>query len=397
MSTYAENRIICDPDESYAAVEFISIALSTSVLIFAVSLTVYSFKAVNKSDKLHNLLRWMIITTIIELLLYCISAISIPILCHTINESISMIGMTSAMLFYFMMMCDLLATLIIRLWLTFRGSMYQISTAKHCILMILLPITILVFFMGVGLYLSCIIISNDIQLRIAWVIYLALIAWSFYIITAIFAVSLFAQNMLKLTKLRTSTMKDVLEITRQNTEINKSQCRLIRDTSRYVSLFTLALLSSFVKMFIPIISNTFPYIFGGKFIYLTLISGSIDGVINISCLILQYSFCDRVYHKHCKWVECCWKRIFERNIHKSIEKKYEIEIKSRRKFPNETALHIPMESDTATNTDNKDTDSITVVSPPSVNYTSGNQTVTYSLSPNAKQTLDEILDDVMES
>ena len=338
MSTYAENRRICDANEPYVAEEIISISLSTTALIFGVVLGIIFMSKMRRMKKLHNLLKLIIIITVICQILYTLSATSIPVLCHNINENVSMIGMTCSLLFYFIMMCALLGTLIIRLHLTFRHSIYKIPFIKQFILMIFFILTMCSFITAVGLYLSCVIQwdqldtesesgDNEIQSRIKWVIYFAMIAWSQYIITAAFAVFLFAQNMLKLTKKRASTMRNIMnpqrDINLQNeTELNKSQSKYINNTSRYVSLFTWALISSFVTMLSPMVANYIPSVFDGRFIYLILISGSIDGTINVICLLLQYSFCNPFYYKYCKWMECCWKRIFIRRAHKALMNKY---------------------------------------------------------------------------
>ena len=348
MSTYAERRKICDQSAPLSSPEIASITIEITMLFIAITMAIVFLKSLSKLKKLNKMLRLLFISTITALFIYLISALSIPIICHQISEQISMIPMAIAILFYFITIINLLNTLLCRLYVTFNQSAYKIKNSGRYALNSLNTITMLLFAISIIMYISAIFLKPStkkliIEQRIAFAIYFAATGFSFYIITTAIIVYLFARNMLRLTRLRATSVIRVnsgsespkagtmggmfaMEIQRKATELNEKQTKFINNISRYVSLFTFSLLSTFMTMLSPLIAEAFPSVFNGRFIYLILMVGSIDGTVNMACLALQYSFATEFYYKYCIWIECCWKRLFTVHMERALEKKYMEEI-----------------------------------------------------------------------
>ena len=322
MSTYAKNRRICEPSEPLSPEEIVSFSLCATMIILTIIIALISIPSLRKLRKLNKILQTLFITALISLSLFQTCSILIPITCHLINQRMAMIPMTFALFFYWTMMLTLLGSLITRLYITFDKSIYKINTITRNILNTLYSFTIIGFITPIALYTSAIEATsdNDLQKRISWTIYIAAIGFSCYMITAGFAVFLFARNMMKLTKSRATPEKRAsITIGRRSTDLNAKQAMFIDKISRYVSLFTWAMCSTLITALSMFVAEAIPELFNGRFIYLLLISGSIDGVVNVICLTLQYSFAGMVYYRYCTWMECCWKAVFVRNAEKSLE------------------------------------------------------------------------------
>ena len=239
-----------------------------------------------------------------------------------------MIPMTFATFSYYIMAVNLLGSLLFRLYLTFDGSMYRVSKTTRTMLNLLYILVWITMIPALIIYASCIpstVSSETVQKRISVTIYFISSAFILYIITAAFCVTIFAQNMLKLSKSRASSLQNVMDKAVQ--DLNRNQTLFINKISRYVSLFTIAVILTFITMSSVFIPELIPSTFEGKTVQLILISGCIDGVMNIICLALQYSFSSDFYHKYCEWIECCWKRIFIRKTQREIQRKYESQMR----------------------------------------------------------------------
>ena len=259
-----------------------------------------------------------------------------PILCHFHSEPASHISFSMTILFYCILMLILLATLIHRLYITFDESVYRITRIKRFIVYTLFIITCLLFITSIIIYIISFPLTQNQQLsnqtmrsRLDLSAYFGEAAFGAYIITSAFVVSLFAQNMMKLTHSISTSIQDVHSVNR----INAKQTNLINKTSRYVSLFSMALFSTTITMICLYTIQQF--LDHGTNIRLTAAQiitqiATIDSLINVHiCLTLQYQFTTNVYNRYCVWIECVWKRIFIRRTNSELLKKLQQKVQDQ--------------------------------------------------------------------
>ena len=111
-----------------------------------------------------------------------------------------------------------------------------------------------------------------------------------YIITTIWAMTLFVKNLLKLSQMNQLSMTNVNDAKK----FTHQQTRLMNSASRYISLILLSLISSTISIAIA------SY---GLIQYeareIAVIACCIDSTVNIIMLYLQYSFSTKYYNKYC--------------------------------------------------------------------------------------------------
>ena len=107
---------------------------------------------------------------------------------------------------------------------------------------------------------------------------------------------LFTQKMYALTKMRVTSIKYLLNPPKNGPEFNEQQKQLLRTTTKFVTLLSFAMVSTWIYFVETVIE------FGimGDLRFLNGTVGNIDCIINIICLLLQYKINQRYYKKCCK-------------------------------------------------------------------------------------------------
>ena len=315
--------------------EIITIIIVSIGLILSIIISIITIKCILKMAKLNKILKYLYITSNIAICLDLIFGILSPTLCHLHSESVSHIMFIMGLLFYYILMLNLLATLIYRLYITFNQSIYKITKIKKYIVNSLFIITCLLFL--TTMIIQCISAALIIQKKLEngerrqymlLAIYFNVTAFLTYIITSAFVVYLFARNMMKLTHSRATSMRNVHDMNMADINLNKKQTKFIKNITRYVSLFSVALISSIFSMIwvFIVFGDVLPAGIQVTAFQLVIQESCIDAVINLICLALQYQFATNFYEKYCKWIEWCWKRVFIKNAHNELIRKYEMQI-----------------------------------------------------------------------
>eukprot|EP01084_Bolivina_argentea_P036730 67918_1 len=136
-----------------------------------------------------------------------------------------------------------------------------------------------------------------------------IISFGLYLITSVYAMGVFGRKMYKITKSNSTSVKNVLDPNK--IKLNKVQQQLLNRTSRYVSVLSVAILStmmSFVVMcyfYVRQNEASFPFIR-----IVVPICVCMDTTCNMICLYLQYSFAEEYYHKYCRWCGYAWNYFF---------------------------------------------------------------------------------------
>ena len=190
---------------------------------------------------------------------------------------------------YPLVLCGVLAILLLRLYLTFRESVLEITLYQKWIFIVLYSFNIIITII-LNLTYALSIVDNLI-----YAIYVA-VASMIYFILSLYAMSLFSSKMFALMRMRQYSMDKGKPDT-----FDEKHKRLLYSTTKYVTLLSIAILSTFVFAVCGVFANYYVEIDG-----LVSSVACIDCVINIICLYLQYPFNNKYYDKYCKcFGNCC--------------------------------------------------------------------------------------------
>eukprot|EP01084_Bolivina_argentea_P194479 333683_1 len=244
-------------------------------------------------------------------------------MCHlTINENCDPLD-TFGIIFIYSFAFNLLLILIYRLYFSFKDSSFAISKTTKWILITLycLILLFLAMFVISFIYLQskvgwdsvrCIDCSKR-EVTTGWYIMsLNIVTIPLYIVTTIITIIIFAKKLLKFTNLLPKNESDM-------NSINLTQIKLIDNATRYVALLSMGIISSFCLMVIVVI---WWHGLGWQKEAFNIIDVflSIDCVINIIGLYLQFSFGRNYYDKYCKGLHLCWKHLLTKNgIRKTVD------------------------------------------------------------------------------
>eukprot|EP01083_Nonionella_stella_P065810 172750_1 len=216
----------------------------------------------------------------------------------------------------------LLLVLLLRLRFSFKHSIYEISCATKCILTILYTLTCLTFLFSYTYYM---VLWNDISF-----IYYSRVGMNIisslpgYIITFIVAIILFGSKLMKLTNTRATSIYAPSNDTDEEIsvpELNPQQIKMIETTTRYVSLLSLGIFSTFCGAIASFFVHYYSVPYYETFMVAYIIS-SVDCLINIICLYLQYPFATNYYHRYCKCLHLCFRYILTRQATKALLRRY---------------------------------------------------------------------------
>ena len=206
--------------------------------------------------------------------------------------------------------------LLLRLYFTFRNSMYEINKYQKLFFVVMVCLGVIAAIINVLTYS----VLFNLTLRLFTLAFLAIA----YLGGTIYAMFLFAQKMYKLTKLRQSSSRNVFNNGKNPTVFNKFQKKLLYTTSKYVTLLTIALISTWISASASITANI---LYGDEedynkhwIVWVTAgIMICIDCVINIICLSLQYPFADKYYKKYCICFGNCCMYLVTRSLMKEFD------------------------------------------------------------------------------
>ena len=197
---------------------------------------------------------------------------------------------------YIMFMITLLATLILRLYLTFRASVYRISRISSWIFSVILLL----------LFAAACKITVDIFL-IEWKtwlinVYYTVIVWfSLYFIASVSAVAMFIARLGHLAKSLHSHTPSISNSPDTSNvgdiQLDKQQRQLADLAAKYVMLYLIAWISTILSWAISLAVSVESE--------LRLVVSGIDLCVNLWALYLQFSCASDHYEKCCK---CCDKR-----------------------------------------------------------------------------------------
>merc|ERR1712228_222964 len=228
------------------------------------------------------------------------------------NEQQSLSGVLPflALIGYLALFICILGTFLVRLRVTFEQSVYKMSKRTTNIFLTLYIIVIIFSIVCVTLW-AILFFQRDLNavlhwLSVVWALFIVICI--IYISMAIAAVWIFCNNLLKLATLQ-STSED-------SSDLNGTQQKLVNMTTKYITLFGIASVSIFICFALHIVYHYSVWLY-----HVHIIATSIDCVISIVCLYLQYSFASHYYDGHCRKLHDCCKRLVVLKMLKSISRK----------------------------------------------------------------------------
>ena len=294
-----------------------------SLCILIVSYIIFiSLKEFRKLKKLQSLIKFSHYVCCISSILAIASGIFFaPIGCsengdHYIHDLVLSIYFAV----YLVLLKSELHILLLRLNYTFRESVYKLTSMQHRILLILVILEIIFSVSTIAIFTTYNFHTGPSR-KLQTKYYIMQISQAIgaisYVITTITGMYLFASKLMILIDLRATSIKNVVDINHEHEQVdihlNTSQERLLNQTSRYVSLISIALISSFVTFSI--------FLLWYEFIAMRIIC-HIDCAINVICLHLQYPFATKSYNKYCGCINKCLNVILSRRTRGNMEKKY---------------------------------------------------------------------------
>ena len=201
----------------------------------------------------------------------------------------------------------LLATLILRLHLTFSSSAYRMCRHTICLFVLVFVILLL---LTICLVTSWILIYNDYE-HIGNILY-----WSsffsfmfVYAFGSFFAVRFFVKNMSKLAQRQHDSQREVT-LSAEAIALCEQQRKLLNLSAKYISLFVIAILSSIlVNILVTVVSFEMAALFF-----------SFDYCLNLFCLYLQFGCANGHYKRCCSFVDSHFQMAVKNRTRKLIHR-----------------------------------------------------------------------------
>ena len=197
-----------------------------------------------------------------------------------------------------------LGTLLARCYITFEASIYKMPRAT---------LNALVALFAAILVLSALVIVVAPFIDVWYVLWpLLLVLAARYFVSATWAVCIFEHNVFALAHSRVTTQQfEAVE----PVQLNHSQTRFVGMTAKYLLLFAVATVSTFVVV-VALLVELIPQAHS----QITLVLLSLDSAVNIACLFLQYSFAAAHYERYCFGADACCKKAMARRLVRGIDR-----------------------------------------------------------------------------
>ena len=223
---------------------------------------------------------------------------------------------------YLILILCVLAALLLRVHETFKQSAFGINKMQYIIFIILYSMTAIS-----GITLLSIDNFNARTKGDGKTIFTYFLGIS-YFITSVYGMFVFVYKMYTLTKMRQSSIAYGVsnEIDEDVIKLNNQQMKFLQMTSKYISLLSLAIITTWITFIDNIIYGKIVKRWGWTVIGHEIfgVQYAIDCAVNVLCLYLQYSFARKYYEKYCQCLgNCCLlilKKMAERQMRKEISR-----------------------------------------------------------------------------
>jgi len=230
------------------------------------------------------------------------TVLSITAIClclFSFKKAALIVGALSTLVYAIIFHC-IWANLILRLFVAFRDSVYKMTTREK-----VGYLTVFVFLSINALATSTcqlLILLGQRPTPSIWIQFaLGILFMAVFSISALCAVCSFSRKLLILSKAQ--TMKQTKAFREEEPiALNKKQEKLVNLSSKYVSLFLVASLSSFVTLFSGVYETS-------TNLRISIFLVPIDCAINLICIYLQYAFAGHQYNRYCSKFDWSCKKV----------------------------------------------------------------------------------------
>ena len=258
---------------------------------------------------------------------------------------------------YLILLCNILALLLLRIYYAFNDSTFQLTKyQKYAFIVSFILIVIAGGSVSITLFITYTSDQTlkDVTNTFELFDYFSAITGFLYFIATCYGIYVFSKKMYSLTNMRApsvnqfSALEDIDDIT-----LNKQQRDLIKATSKYVALLTLAIVICWIGMIIIMIAYAFVYGYYNEshegsviicfhFLHIAIVFNTSG---NILCLYLQYSFAKKYYNKYCGCLGKICGCLFAKTLRSSMKRKYKETIEMRENHSEEQEQDIDKNHD----------------------------------------------------
>lgn len=213
---------------------------------------------------------------------------------------------------YVALLTNILITLLIRIYFSFKESVFYLTKCQINICAVLL----IIYLINGCVCVVILAFELDIWYRYKtlWVICFKSAAASYFVLS-LYGICLFANKIHRLYRLG-----EVFHSSDNDGEMDKQQLQLLSTASKYVSLLSFAIFTTLVStlgyLIICVIFEK-QSILEFQIFYMQI---CIDCAINVMCLYLQFQFATECYIKLCGWFGNLWLYVFKARVKKKSER-----------------------------------------------------------------------------
>eukprot|EP01083_Nonionella_stella_P027325 75238_1 len=321
-----ESLYICINQGIYHPFEILTILVSLFAIGITILIMIHASIQFPKQTKMSFTFKCSFWISCGFVLVTLTTACTATILCVEGMQKAASISMVLMLTAYFCLLLTLLTTLLLRLRSTFDGSVYEVSKNNRFVMVTLYILTVLAIATSVTLFIIILYCDNNnlsCNISRSWVtgcISIACLGGFLYICTACYATFIFVNNMMVITKSGATSQRMIAPngINNSTIQLNEAQNKLIRCTVRYVSLFFVATITSFMAVIILANNRNWNEDRKGFNDQVFNLLSSIDAITNLICLYLQYQYNAKYYVKYCHCLGDCWKSYFTRKVKSSM-------------------------------------------------------------------------------
>ena len=300
--------------------DIVSISIQTISLIVILTVGILAKLHMAKLPEMSRLLKGLFFsctaTAVLSITMYIAAMASCPF-----SSTLTGILIFFAFSFHLLLLLGVLATLFVRLYTMFKGSVYEMSTRTWCVLIgLVLLLVILIAIDGILFIVHAIQRRQDsadpLLLSAFNIIFIIIVP--LWLSLSVFTVAVFYRNLHHLSVYAAGDSTLNVFGGDQPVKLSVRQKRMVNLTSKYVTLYLVSTGTTVVVLMIfwittwgfAVESNIFG-IFG------------IDCSINMIALYLQYSFAAEQYERYCSKLNMFCKWTITWNMKVSIRKQSE--------------------------------------------------------------------------
>jgi len=288
-------------DEAYDFAEDFAY-LATSCFAFAVIFFVayWGCKGLIKYKKMAQSLKvlfYMACASSLCLTALCISTVSLCL--ASFQKEAIICGAVSIFVYAFVFLC-IWSNLILRLFVAFQNSAYKITRRERIgygVVFVFLVLNAI----ATSICQFLLLVGQGLAPSIYVQFFLGIVFMVVFAVSAICAVCSFMGKLFVLGKARTLRQFNAFD-EEQPIDLNQKQEKLIALSTKYVSLFFVASLSSFITLFSGFYESA-----SGLRVSLFLVPT--DCAVNLLCIYLHYAFAEDKYQRYCSKLGWSCKKI----------------------------------------------------------------------------------------